>query len=151
MGNASSIDPVRYPMLWHLYVRKRIAYVPTVARIGYGYLDIEPVAVASVADARALRSAIFDAMSRGNPDIPVPDLRTSKWVVLKYAKVKSPSQFEKGTSNWRIEERDGRYQVAPVPKHRDDRGWEDPRPENVQLLARMTAQWRQPVLQLLQG
>jgi len=121
-------------MMWHLFVRKRMAYVPTVVRIGVGFLDIEPVAVASVADARALKSAIFDAMSRGNPDIPVPDLRTFKWVVLKYAKVKSPSQFEKGTANWRIEERDGRYQVALAPKHRDGRGWEDPRPENVRLL-----------------
>jgi len=101
-------------MKWHLYVRKRTAYVPTVARIGLGFLAIEPVAVASVADARALKSAIFDAMSRGNPDIPVPDLRTFKWVVLKYAKVKSPSQFEKGTSYWEIKEIDGRYQVAPV-------------------------------------
>ena len=52
----------------------------------------------------------------------------------QYAKVKSPSQFEKGTANWRIEERDGRYQVALAPKHRDGRGWEDPRPENVRLL-----------------
>jgi hypothetical protein len=49
-------------MLWHLFVRKRTAYVPTVARIGLGFLDIEPVAVASVADARALKSAILDAM-----------------------------------------------------------------------------------------
>src|SRR5262249_51287966 len=98
-------------------------------------LDIEPVAVASVTDTRALKCAISDAMSRGNPDIPPPDLRTSKWVVLKYAKVKSPSQFEKGTSNWTIEEKDGRYQVARMPKHRDGRGWEaDPRLANVQLL-----------------
>jgi hypothetical protein len=126
-------------MKWHLYVRKRTtAYVPTFARIGLGYLDIEPVAVALVADTKALKCAIFDAMSRGNPSIPVsdfPNLRTFKPVVLKYAKLKSWSAFEKGTSNWRIEEKDGRYQVAPMPKHRDGRGWEtDPRPENVQLL-----------------
>jgi len=121
-------------MMWHLYVRKRTAYVPTVARIGLGYLDIEPWAVASVADTRALKRAILDAMSRGNPNIPVPNLRTLKPVVLKYAKVKSWSEFEKGTSLWRIEERDGRYRVAPKQKARDGRGWEDPHPENIRLL-----------------
>jgi hypothetical protein len=121
-------------MMWHLYVRKCTAYVPTVARIGLGFLDIEPWAVASVADTGALKHAIFDAMSRGNSDIPIPDLRTLKPVVLKYAKVKSWAAFEKGTSLWRIKEREGRYQVAPAEKARDGRGWEDPRPENVRLL-----------------
>jgi len=51
-----------------------------------------------------------------------------------HAKVKSWSEFEKGTSVWQIEERDGRYQVAPAEKSRYGRGWEEPLPKNIRLL-----------------
>ena len=47
-----------------------------------------------------------------------------KPVVLRYAKVKSWSTFEKGCSNWTIIENGGLYQIKRGRK-RTDRGWED--------------------------
>jgi hypothetical protein len=44
--------------------------------------------------------------------------------VLKYAKVKSWSAFEKGTSLWKLVEKSGSYQIKPGRK-RPDKGWED--------------------------
>src|SRR5688572_21248607 len=82
-------------MLWQLYLRKGMAYVPTVAQTGAGfYTNIEPVAVVPVTDSGALENAIKIAMSKGNPIVPTPTRDAfPKPVVLEYAKVKSWSAF----------------------------------------------------------
>jgi hypothetical protein len=75
-------------MLWHLYLRKGTAYIPTVslpAGAGY-YLDIDPVEVVPAADSEALRHAVKQAIGRGNPRVPTPP-RDAAPVVLKYAKL----------------------------------------------------------------
>jgi hypothetical protein len=102
------------------------AYVPTVARTEAGfYLSIDPVEVVSAVDTEALRNAIKQAIIRGNPKVPTPSPADfPKPVVLKYAKVKTSSAFERGCSNWTIEETDGLYQIKRGRK-RADRGWED--------------------------
>jgi hypothetical protein len=112
-------------MLWNLYLRKGTAYVPTVAQTEAGFfLDTEPVEVVSAGDVEALRRAIKQAIGRGNPRVSTPTRAAFPApVVLKYAKVKSWSTFEKGCSNWTIVEKDGLYQFKRGRK-RPDRGWE---------------------------
>lgn len=116
--------------VWNIYLRNGIVYVPTVAQaesgghLGY-FMDIDPVEVVAVADTEALQFAIKKVMSKGNPIVPAPTRATfPKPVVLKYAKVKSWSAFEKGTLNWAIEEKGGIYQIKPG-RRRSDRAWED--------------------------
>jgi hypothetical protein len=113
-------------MLWNVYLRYGVAYVPTVAQTDAGFfLDVDPVAVVSATDTEALQHAIKQAIGRGNPKVATPTRAAfPKPVLLKYAKVKSWSAFEKGCLNWTIVEEDGVYQVKPGRK-RPDRGWED--------------------------
>lgn len=120
-------------MLWHLFLRKDTAYVPTVARTDAGFfLDMDPVEVVPAGDADALRHAVKQAIGRGNPRVPTPTRATfPAWVVLKYAKVKSRSAFEKGCSLWTIVEKDGLYQIRSNRK-RPDGGWE-PDPAQVEV------------------
>jgi hypothetical protein len=102
MASAGEYSRVSTSMLWGLgfYVRKGIAYVPTRAITEAGYLDVEPVAVAAVADFETFRRAIYDALRRGNPTVPTPTrAKFPVPVVLKYAKARSWSAFEKGISN----------------------------------------------------
>jgi hypothetical protein len=112
--------------LWNLYLWNGNVYVPTEARTEAGYfMDIDPVAVVSITDTDALRGTIKEAMDKGNPIIPTPTRAAfPKPVVLKYAKVKSWSAFEKGALNWTIVEKSGIYQIKPGRK-RPDRGWEE--------------------------
>jgi len=112
--------------IWHLYLRNGTVYVPTVARTEAGYfMDIDPVEVVSAANDDALRHATKEAINKRNPAVPTPTRAAfPKPVVLKYAKVKSWSAFEKGTLPWTIEEKDGSYSIKQGRK-RPDRGWED--------------------------
>lgn len=122
-------------MLFHLYLRNGIVYVPTVAQTEAGfYMDIEPVKVISATDSKALQSAIVEAMSKSNPVVPTPTRAAfPKPVLLDYAKVKSWSAFEKNTLVWTIDEKAGNYQIKPG-RRRTDRGWEDD-PERLELLS----------------
>ena len=58
-------------MLWHVYLRKGTAYVPTVAQTEAGfYTDIEPVAAVPVTDSAALENAVKVAMRKVTPSFP---------------------------------------------------------------------------------
>ena len=97
------------------------------------YTGIDPVTVVPVADTDALMAAIKKTMARGNPIIPTPS--RDSWpepVVLKYAKVKSWSAFEKEALNWGILEKGGIYQIKPGRRHPEG-GWEDD-PEKIETL-----------------
>jgi hypothetical protein len=121
-------------MLWNLYLRNGTAYVPTVARTEAGFfLDTDPVEVVPAVNTEALRDAVKQAIARGNPRVPTPTRAAfPKPVVLKYAKVKSWSAFEKGCSNWTIVETNGLYQIKRGRK-RPDRGWGDD-PTQIEML-----------------
>jgi hypothetical protein len=128
---------------WNIYLRNAIAYVPTVAQaeagghLGY-FMDVDPVKVVTAAESEALRNAIIEIMSKGNPIVPAPTRGNfPKPVVLKYAKVKSWSAFEKGALAWAISEKDGIFQINPQRKCAD-RGWEDD-PERIEFLPPGTA------------
>ena len=121
-------------MLWNLYLRGGVVYVPTVAETEAGvFLDIEPVELAPVTDTEAVRRAVKYAFDRGNPKIPTPIRATfPKPVVLKYGKLKSWSAFERGCTNWTIVETNGSYQIKQGRKLAD-RGWEDD-PAQIEIL-----------------
>jgi hypothetical protein len=114
-------------MLFHAYLRKAIAYVPTVVKLQTGaYVDVDPVAVVPVANTDGLRRALLDAIARKNVIVPPPP--KDDWpppVLLKYAGVKTWSAFTRGASGWSIEEKDGEHQIVGHRTHRDGYWVED--------------------------
>ncbi len=114
-------------MLWKIYLRKRMAYVPTVAATEAGFfLEIDPVEVVPADEAEAVQAAIKRALGRGNPKVPTPTRAAApKPVILKYANVNSWSAFENGTETWTvIQDDNGSYQIKRG-RRRSDAGWED--------------------------
>jgi hypothetical protein len=60
-------------MLFHAYLRKAIAYVPTVVKLQTGaYVDVDPVAIVPVANTDGLRRALLHAIARKNVIVPPP-------------------------------------------------------------------------------
>jgi hypothetical protein len=107
------------------YLRKGIAYVPTLALIENGpYLIIEPVAVVPVSHTADLRCALLETIARGNPIIASSSPKDhSDPVVPKYAGLKTWTAFYRGASVWLLNERNGNYQIQPY-RRRKDKGWE---------------------------
>jgi hypothetical protein len=113
-------------MHYHVYLRKGAVIVPTSGKVDRGpYRDIEPVDLAPVSDAAAIRRALQAAIARGNPPTPrYPSGSYPQPVVVKYAGVKSWGAFARDASPpWSIKERDGLYQIIGKRKHPD--GWVD--------------------------
>jgi hypothetical protein len=126
-------------MHFSLYLRNGIAFVPTTGRVipGGPYRDMEPVAVAPVSNAEAVRQALRAAISRGNPPAPrYPRDNFPQPVVVKYAGVKSWSAFARGTLPWGITERDGNFQILGYRRHPD--GWREDPEQKVDLPAGST-------------
>jgi hypothetical protein len=113
-------------MLWNIYLRNGVAYVPTVARTEAGYyLDIEPVAAVSATDSVALSDALKHVMAKGNPIVPTPTRAAfPKPVVLRHANVRSWADFERTASQWTISRKDDFYTIKRGRK-RPDVGWEE--------------------------
>jgi hypothetical protein len=88
---------MREYMLWNLYLRKGIVFIPTVSKTEAGfYLDTEPVEVVPVQDIARLEIALKNTINKGNPVVPTPTRDNfPKPVVLKYSNTKSWSSFEK--------------------------------------------------------
>lgn len=119
---------------FQIYLRKGVVFVPTVARTEAGYyMGIEPLRVVPVDDSAAVQAAIKDAMSAGNPIVPTPTRANfPESNLLKYAKVRSWSAFEKNALNWTIDENAGIYKICPGRRHPEG-GWEDD-PERIETL-----------------
>jgi len=115
-------------MLFHSYLRNGVAYVPTVVRLQTGaYVDVDPVAVVTVANTEGLRRAFLDTIARKNAIVPPPP--KDNWpppVLLKYAGVKTWSAFARDASVWSIEEIDGDYLIAGYRTHHKGYWEEDP-------------------------
>jgi hypothetical protein len=108
----------------HLYLRGSAVYLPTMGIMGEGfYRGVEPVTVVSASDIDGIRKALRETIARGNPVVPI--LRRSEIpppVLLKHARVKNWSAFERGLAFWTIKEKDGVFQIAGQSK-RTDGGW----------------------------
>jgi hypothetical protein len=106
-------------MDWHLYLRRGILFLPTTAVVERGlYRDIEPVAVVPLSNTGGVRAAIAATMARGNP--PAPHFAGGKYpkpVLLKYAGVRSWSEFARGAVTWNIEQEDGSYRIIGYRRH----------------------------------
>ena len=115
-------------MYFSISVKDGIVYLPTMGKMDTGlYRGIEPVAVVPVTNSDALRKALLDTMARGNPAVPM--LKRREWpppVVLKHARVKSWSAFERGMTLWGIEERDGIWRIIGKRKKADGMMVDDP-------------------------
>jgi hypothetical protein len=114
-------------MHFSLYLRQGTVIVPTTGLVDRGpYREMEPVAVAPLSNPDAVRQALRDAISRGNPPAPrYPPGGHPQPVVVKYAGVKSWSAFARGTLTWGINKHNGDYQITGYSRHPD--GWrEDP-------------------------
>lgn len=111
--------------LWHFYVRKGLAYIPTVAQTEAGFfIDIEPVLTLPVSDRERLIQAIASMVSRANVCVPTParsDYGTP--VVVTAAGVKTWATFEKIAQLYKIYRTDTEYEIPRV--ERTDRGWMD--------------------------
>jgi hypothetical protein len=91
------------------------------------YRDIEPVAITPVANTEALRKALEQMISRGNPHVPM--LRRREWpppVVLNYAGVKSWAAFQRGMLLWGLEESDNVFKIVGKRKKTDGATVDDP-------------------------
>lgn len=100
---------------WALTIRKGQAFVPTVARTEAGfYLDVEPVEVVDTSDRETVEQAVIRAVKRGNPVVPTP-ARDSfpPDPLLKHAKLKSQSAFEKSAQRWQLSKDKGAYLIVP--------------------------------------
>ena|SRR5665213_3029469 len=116
------------PVMVTCYLRKHTVYIPTIGKVERSYYrHIEPVSMIPIAEIDELRQAFQQALARGNPIVPpLPIHNPPPPLLLKYAGVKNYSAFERGTSTWNIEEKDGDYKIAPY-RRRADRGWEQDR------------------------
>lgn len=101
-----------------IYLRNGTVYVPTMGRVDKGFfLGIEPVAVVAVSETEALHKAVAETIVRGNRGVPMP--KRSEWpkpILLKYARVKSWSAFERGMQLWGLEERDSVFVIDSYSK-----------------------------------
>jgi hypothetical protein len=114
---------------WMLTIRKGQAFIPTMAQTEAGfYMGIDPVEVVDAFDRRAVEDAMLRAIARGNPRVPTPTRDNfPEDVLLKYAKVKSLSMFEKVARTWKFSKRAGAYLIAPYRPLRTGGSEEDPK------------------------
>jgi hypothetical protein len=106
--------------------------MPTMGKMDKGfYRGVEPVAVVPAKNTEALRQALKATITRGNPEVSRPR-RRQDWpppVVLKYAGVKTWSQFERGRRVWDINENDGIFEIAGNIK--GPHGWVEDRDQTI--------------------
>jgi hypothetical protein len=114
--------------LWLLVLRKGQAFIPTMAKTEAGfYMGIEPVAVVDVSDRRGVEDALLCTVCRGNPIVPTPTRDTfPEDVVLKHAKVKSLSTFERSSETWQLAKHHDAYTLAPCRPGKHGGSEEDP-------------------------
>ena len=100
-------------MIFHVYLRKGIVYVPIVAQTTAGfYGDQEPVMVVPASQSEPLRQALKNVIARGNPKIPTPTRANMPApVVLKHAGVKDWGSFARNALLWTMKATDNTYQI----------------------------------------
>jgi len=113
--------------MWLVFLLRKQILVPTMAKTTAGYyIGIEPVEVVDSRDRYAAEQAIIRSVKRGNPSVPTPPggARFPKSPLLKYAKMKSISSFDRIAKSWKFAKRDGAFLIVPY-RSRTDRGQEE--------------------------
>jgi hypothetical protein len=101
---------------WLVFLFREQILVPTMARTQAGYyMGIDPVEVVDSHNQRAIEQAVIRTVKRGNPSVPTPPggARFPKSPLLKYAKIKSVSSFDKIAKSWKFVKRDGAFLIVP--------------------------------------
>ncbi len=110
------------------YLRKGIAYVPTMAKTEAGYwLHIEPVDVERISNPESLKPVLLKAIGRGNPIVPTPRREHfPRDVMLRYCGMRSWSAFERTAHLWPISGNADSYVICPWRRSEEYRGgWEE--------------------------
>jgi hypothetical protein len=96
------------------YLRKGIAFVPTMARTEAGYwLGVEPVEVQKVGTVEALEQLLLAVIARGNPVVPTPTRQNfPRPVMERYCGLKSLSAFERTATCWSISGNGDAYRIC---------------------------------------
>ena len=112
---------------WLVFLFREQILIPTMAKTKAGYyMGIEPEEVVDSRNEQAIEEAIIRIVKRGNPSVPTPPggSKFPKSPLLKYAKMKSISSFDKIAKSWKFAKRDGAFLIVPY-RPRIDRGKEE--------------------------
>jgi hypothetical protein len=101
-------------MYCSFYLRKGVAFVPTMAGTGAGYwLSVEPVDVQNLETVDALQAILLAAIARRNPMIPAPTRENfPRPVMERYCGLKSLSAFERTAACWAISQDHTGYRIC---------------------------------------
>ena len=106
-----------------LYVVKDRIIIPTVARAGVGFREVEPVASLRLGDPN-LPQVLEEALRRGNPHVESPSrMNFPEAVVVKYAGAESWPAFVKIAERWEFVAEDGTYTLAHGTKDSKGNYW----------------------------
>ena len=94
------------------YLRQGTVFLPTVGKVDKNvYFLVEPVAVVPISNTGALRTALHEAIKRGNPAVRYD--RSAPPILCKYAGVKSWGTFARNASLWVMDETNGILRIEP--------------------------------------
>jgi hypothetical protein len=101
-------------MYCSFYLRKGLAFVPTMAKTEAGYwIAIEPFDVGRVETPEALQSMLLAAIKRRNPVVRTPPRDNFPRPIMEgYCGLKSLSAFERTASSWAISQHDGHFHIC---------------------------------------
>ena len=104
--------------LWLLIIRKDQVFIPTMARTEAGfYMGIEPVEIVEANAHEKVENAMIRSVGRGNPIISTPSRDSyPESPLLKYAKVKTASTFERSAQSWKLSIVNDAYEIGPYKK-----------------------------------
>lgn len=118
-------------MHFDCHLRQGTVFLPTVGQVNkIVYFLVEPVAVVPVSDTDALRRALQQTITRGNPMVKYD--RSAPPILCKYAGVKSWSTFARNASLWVIDETSGIFRIES--NSRDSKGAFTPNKNAVETL-----------------
>jgi hypothetical protein len=93
---------------------------------GSWFLHGNPVEVVEKINHHAVEEAVLRAIGRGNPTVPTPTRDAyPEPVVLKYAKVRSLSTFERLAQTWKFAKHGSTYEIVPYQRLKTGGGEED--------------------------
>jgi hypothetical protein len=115
-------------MYCSFYLRKGIAFLPTMAKTEAGYwLMVQPVDVEAVGSANALQKSLMALFARGNPTVQTPTRRNfPRPIMERYCGMKSLSVFKRTATYWSISQDEQGFRVYAWRRSERYRGaWEE--------------------------